>query len=128
MNHALHNRPYASFAARTAHLLLLAGLCTLLTLGTEAQARDRHTSVTTGNGQTASRDVAREKGQVSSSTVWFDGKTSSRTVDRSATGASATLTGKNGNTVNRDTTRTSTGSTTTVTGSNGQTGTIVVTH
>ena len=94
----------------------------------EAQARERHTTVTTGNGQTATRTVDRSQGDVSSSTTGPNGKTSSRSVDRSASETTASVTGPNGKTATRATTRTGTGSQTTVTGPNGQTGSVTVTH
>ena len=94
----------------------------------EAQARERHTTVTTGNGQAATRTVDRSKGDVSSSTTGPNGKTSSRDIDRSAGVTTASVTGPNGKTATRATTRTGTGSQTTVTGPNGQTGSVTVTH
>lgn len=69
-----------------------------------ALARDRQTTVTGANGKTATRDVQRSQGDVSSSTTGPNGKTSSRQVDRSAAGTTATMTGPNGKTVQRSTT------------------------
>ena len=69
-----------------------------------AMARERQTSVTGANGKTATHDVHRSQGDVSSSTTGPNGKTSSRQVDRSASGATATMTGPNGKTVQRATT------------------------
>lgn len=115
--------------SRSAGLLLLVGsLCAVLTFNGEAQARERHSSITGANGKTATRDILREKGDVSSTTTGPNGKTSSRVVDRSASGTSATVSGFNGNTATRETTRTDSGSTTTVTGSGGKSGTVVITH
>ena len=68
-----------------------------------ASARERHTSVTGAQGKTATRDVNRSQGDVSSSSTGPNGKTSSREVDRSASGTSATITGPNGKTVQRKT-------------------------
>lgn len=85
-------------------LLTLIALASALSLGS-AQARDRQTTVTGPNGQTATRDVSREQGQVNSSTTGPNGKTSSRSVARSASGATATATGPNGKTATRTTTR-----------------------
>lgn len=114
--------------ARSTVLLLIGGLCTVLTLSGEVHARERHVSVTGANGQTATHDIMREKGDVSTTTTGPNGKTSSRVVDRSASGTSATMTGFNGKTASRETTRTDSGSTTTVTGPEGKSGTVVVTH
>lgn len=94
----------------------------------EAQARERQTTVTTGNGQAATRTVDRSQGDVSSSTTGPNGKTSSRSVARSDSATTASVTGPNGKTATRATTRTGTGSQTTVTGPNGQTGSVTVTH
>lgn len=66
-----------------------------------AQARERHTTVAGPNGQTATRDVSRAQGDVSSSTTGPNGKSASRQVDRSATGTEATVTGPNGQTATR---------------------------
>jgi hypothetical protein len=108
--------------------LLITGLCSALLLSGEANARQRQTTATTGNGQTATRDVTRQDGDVSSTTTGPNGKTSNRTVDRSATETTATTTGPNGKAANRKTTRSKTGSTTNVTGPGGKTGSAVVTH
>jgi cytoskeletal protein RodZ len=117
----------------------------------EAQARDRSSTVTGAQGQSATRAVSRSQGQVSSSTTGPKGKTSSRVLSRTAEGSTATLTGPNGKTATRTSTRsadggsttvtgpqggvsmrsterTETGSTTTVTGPQGRTGTIAVTR
>ncbi len=85
---------------KTLALLALSGL-----LAGAAQAAERHTSVTGPNGKTATRDVVRQDGDVSSSTTGPNGKTSSRVVDRSASGANATVTGPNGKVIKRTTTR-----------------------
>jgi hypothetical protein len=119
----------AARASLSRHAVLLIGsVCAVLAFSGEAQARERHSTMTGANGQTATRDILRNKGDVSSTTTGPNGKTSSRLVDRSATGTSATVTGFNGNTATRETTRTDSGSTTTVTGSEGKSGTVVVTH
>lgn len=93
-----------------------------------AEARERHTGVTGPNGQTATRDVSRVQGDVSSITTGPNGKSASRQVDRSATGTSAMVTGPNGQSASRSTTRSATGSQTTVTGPDGGTGTVSVQH
>jgi len=115
-------------SALLAVIISLASAGALLGVSGEAQARQRATTVTGGNGQTATRSVNRSEGDVSSSTTGPNGKTASRVVDRSATGTTATKTGPNGKTATRATTRTDTGSQTTVTGPNGQTGSVAVTH
>jgi hypothetical protein len=92
-----------------------------------AHARDRSATATGPAGNTATRNVSRANGDVTSSTTTSGGKTASRTVDRSGEGkVDATLTGPNGNTATRSTTRSETGSNTTVTGPNGQSGSVVV--
>lgn len=68
-----------------------------------AQARERHTTITGANGQTATRHVQRSKGDVHSSTTLPNGKTASRSVERSASGTTATVTGPNGRTATRTT-------------------------
>jgi hypothetical protein len=93
-----------------------------------AEARERHTTVTGSNGKTASRDVARSGGDVSSSTTGPNGKTSSRQVDRSIGGTQVTVTGRNGQSATRSTTQTDTGSSTTVTTSGGKSATVDVTR
>jgi hypothetical protein len=111
---------YASCIALTA---LTAALLTV----PPAAARDRQTTVSGPNGHSATRDVSRARGDVSSSTTAGNGNTvGSRNVDRSAGAASGTVTGPNGGTSTRDTTRTPNGSTTNVTGPNGQTGSVTV--
>lgn len=113
---------------RSAGLILVGSLCAVLACSGAAQARERHSTITGANGQTATRDILRSKGDVSSSTTGPNGKTSSRVVDRTASGTNATVTGFNGNTATRETTRTDSGSTTTVTGSGGKSGTVVITR
>jgi hypothetical protein len=83
----------------------LATAGTLLAVGGEAQARERHSTITGANGKAAQRNVTRQQGDVSSSTTGPNGKTASRNVDRSASGATATVTGPNGQTATRVTTR-----------------------
>jgi hypothetical protein len=93
--------------------IVTAALCSAFAaLPAQAQARERHTTVTGANGKTATRDAARHNGDVQSSTTGPNGKTSSRSVDRSASGTVATVTGPNGKTGTRTTTRTVTGATT----------------
>jgi hypothetical protein len=85
--------------------LTIASGVALATVGIDAQARERTTTVTGAKGKTAQRHVERSRGDVSSSTTGPNGKTSSRTVDRSAEGTTATVTGPNGQTATRTTTR-----------------------
>lgn len=113
---------------RSVSLLAMGGLCAFLALAGQAEARGHSTSVNGPGGQTASREVLRQNGDVSSTTTGPNGKTSSRVVDRSAGGTTSTMTGFNGKTASRQTTRTESGSTTTVTGPEGQSGTVTVTH
>ena len=89
-----------SFLIRTG---TLAVVLSALLVTQAASARERHTSVTGAQGKTATRDVSRSQGDVSSSSTGPNGKTSSREVDRSASGTSATITGPNGKTVQRKT-------------------------
>ena len=84
----------------------LAAVLSALLVTQAASARERHTSITGAQGKTATREVSRSQGDVSSSTTGPNGKTASREVDRSASGTSATLTGPNGKTVQRETTHT----------------------
>lgn len=112
-------------ATRALSAALLAAL-SLTFAAQQAQARERHTTVTGAYGHSASRDVTRARGDVQSSTTGPRGRTASRNVDRSATGTESTITGPNGGTTTRSTTRTDTGSSTTVTGPQGQSGTVTV--
>lgn len=105
----------------TALLVAVAGTVALLATSSDAQARERKATVTGANGKTATRQVVRQRGDVSSSTTGPTGKTSSRSVDRHAGGAQATLTGPNGQTATRSTTRGDGSSSSTVTGPRGQT-------
>lgn len=99
-----------------------AALVATAALGTPAQARERHTTITGANGQTATRQVQRAGGDVQSSTTGPNGKTSSRTVDRNADGStSATVTGPNGKTMTRNATHGGGQANSTVTGPNGRT-------
>jgi hypothetical protein len=102
--------------------------CVVLTLASPTYAATREAVATGPNGKTATRDISRQKGAVSSSTTGPNGKTASRNVDRSATSTTATMSGPNGKTANRSTNRTSNGSQTTVTGPNGQSGSASVTR
>jgi hypothetical protein len=104
------------------------GACALLTLAQPVDARERQGTVTGPNGNTATRDVSRMQGDVSSTTTGPNGRSASREVDRSSTGTTATVTGPRGKSGSRNTTRTGTGSDTTVTGPNGQTGAVTVTR
>ena len=85
-------------------LALMAALTGLAALPDPTQARERQTSVTGSGGKTATRNVARQGGDVNSSTTLPSGKTTSRSVDRSAGGTTATVTGPIGQTVTRSTT------------------------
>jgi hypothetical protein len=109
-------------------LIAAVSTCLVLALAAPAQARERRGSVTGPNGQTATRDVSRTQGDVSSSTTGPKGQSASRDVNRTSTGITATVTGPRGKSGSRNTTRTGTGSDTTVTGPNGQTGAVTVTR
>ena len=97
-------------------------------LSPPAEARSRGVTITGANGHSASRQVTRQGGNVSSSTTFGNGETMSRTVSRSGTGTTATVTGPNGQSATRSTTFTGNGSNTTLTGPNGQTGSITTTR
>ena len=87
--------------------LALAPVLTCLLLGMTcdlALARTRQTTVTGPQGQTASRSINRERGQVSSTTTLPNGQTASRQVSRQDGQANATVSGPNGQTFNRTTT------------------------
>lgn len=118
------NRSLSTFLPALALTLGLAATQALL--AEPAQARERTATATGPNGKSATRQVSREQGQVSSSTTTSGGKTASRQVERTEGGTSATATGPNGKTATRETVRTDTGSTTTVTGPNGQQATVAV--
>lgn len=94
----------------------------------QAQARERHTTVSGSNGHSATRHVSRNQGDVSSSTTGANGKTMSRTVDRSPEGTQATRTGPNGESISRSTNKTDTGSSTTLSTSTGKSATVDVTR
>jgi len=107
----------------------LAALCLAALAGQPALARDRQATLTGPQGHSATRDVSRTQGDVSSSTTGTNGKTlASRNVDRSASSTTGSVTGPQGKNATRQTTRTEGGSNTTVTGPNGQTGGVVVTR
>ncbi len=109
--------------------ITLAALCLTALAAQPALARDRQATVTGTNGQSATRNVARVQGDVSSSTTGAQGQTlASRNVDRSAGSTTSSATGPQGNSATRETTRTETGSSTTVTGPNGQTGSVAITR
>ena len=109
--------------------ITLAALCLAVFAAQPALARERQATVTGANGKSATRDVSRVQGDVSSSTTSAQGKTlAARKVDRSASSSTGSVTGPQGKSATRETTRTETGSNTTVTGSNGQTGTVAVTR
>jgi hypothetical protein len=125
---AHHTTPASAGWTKIGALIATVSTCAVLALATPAQARERQGSVTGPNGQTATRDVSRMQGDVSSTTTGPKGQSASREVDRSSTGTTATVTGPRGKSGSRNTTRTGTGSNTTVTGPNGQTGAVTVTR
>jgi hypothetical protein len=116
----------SAIAYRHTVLIALATACTLGAWSGEATARTRQSTVTGAGGQSATRNVLRQHGDVSSSTTGSNGKTSSRVVDRSVNGATATVVGPNGKTASRVTTRVSTGSQSTLTRPDGQTRSVSV--
>jgi hypothetical protein len=89
--------------SRAALSLSLAAALLAAPLG--ASARERHTTLTGPQGQSATRDVTRSHGDVSSTTTGPNGRSSSRVVERSAGGTTATVTGPTGKTWQRQTTR-----------------------
>jgi hypothetical protein len=91
---------------------------------TAAEARLRSSTFTGPHGQTATRNVSRQQGDVNSSTTGPNGRTASRSVDRSPGSTQATVTGPNGQTATRSTSYGDGSSTSTVTGPNGQSGTV----
>jgi hypothetical protein len=96
----------ASFVSMS---LKAVSLGVVLLLGAQApdvMARERMTQVTGAGGKTATRQVQRSGGDVSSTATGPNGKTASRTVDRSAGGTTATVTGPNGQSATRTTTTT----------------------
>lgn len=99
----LFSRPQRGHSFALAALAAAVIGCALAAL--PVQARERHTTVSGANSKTATRDVSRQAGDVSSSTTGPNGKTASRSVDRSSTGTSATVTGPNGQSATRTTTR-----------------------
>jgi hypothetical protein len=110
-------------------LTVLTAFCLITLAAQPALARDRQSHVTGPQGHSATRDVSRVQGDVSSSTTGANGKTlAARNVDRSASGTTGSVTGPQGKSASRQTTRTDTGSSTTVTGPSGQTGTVTVTR
>lgn len=122
----LFSRPQSGHSFALAALAAAVIGCALAAL--PVQARERHTTVSGANGRTATRDVSRQGGGVSSSTTDPNGQTASRSVDRSSTGTSATVTGPNGQTATRNVARSATGATGTVTGPNGQSATRTTTR
>lgn len=86
-------------------LVLCAALMSLATWPTAASARERTSSVTGPNGQTATRSVSRAQGDVSSTTTGPNGGASTRSVERSAGSTKVIVTGPNGKTASRTTTR-----------------------
>ncbi len=82
-----------------------AALLALAALSAPALARDRHSTITGPKGKTATHDVSRARGDVSSSSTRPNGKTTSRVVNREKGQTTAVSTGPNGQTVTRETTR-----------------------
>jgi hypothetical protein len=103
------------------------GAAALLALPGALQARERQTTVTGADGQTATRNVVREHADVASTTTGPKA-TRSRVVDRSRGGAEATVTGRNGGTVTRSTVRAAGSTSHTITGPQGQTRGVAVTR
>lgn len=107
----------------------LAAVCLAIFAAQPALARERQGSVTGPQGKTATHDVSRAQGNVSSSTTNAQGKTlASRGVERNAGSTQGTVTGPQGQSTTRETTRNADGADTTVTGPKGQTGTVSVTR
>jgi hypothetical protein len=118
---------HRSPAMMTSRFALIAtALATTLTLlaTPAAEARERQKTVTGNNGKTATRDVSRQRGDVSSTATGPNGGSSSRSVERSADGTEATVTGPKGKTLTRKRTKTDDGSSTTVSGSGGKSATV----
>ena len=118
--HKFHSQPVLS--AIGAVLMALAASTAIVT--TPAQARERQTHISGANGNSATRNVQRAGGDVSSSSTGVNGKTRSRNVDRGAAGTQATVVGPNGKATTRSTAALGQGdSATTLTGPDGQTAT-----
>jgi hypothetical protein len=98
-------------------LLAVMAITTVLgaALTPAAEARTRQTTVTGAQGKSASRQVTRDHGDVSSSTTGPNGKSTSRVVDRSPGQTTATVTGPNGQSATRTTKRSRTSTATTST-------------
>jgi predicted porin len=107
----------------TLRLLAVAASAVLLAAlaAQPAVARDRTVTVTGANGQTAERQVSREKGQVSSSTTGPKGQSVSREVARGGGQLESTVTGSNGRQWQRVVDRDATGREATRTAPNGRT-------
>jgi hypothetical protein len=87
-------------------IALAAAAAVLLAASGPAEAgRQRLSTVTGPHGKTATRTVARDHGDVQSSTTGPNGRASSRVVDRSPGQTTATVTGPNGQSATRTTTR-----------------------
>ena len=115
--------------ASSIRFLSLATMCAAVLASQPALARDRQATVSNANGQSATRDVNRLRGDVATSTTTANGKVlGTRTVDRNADGTTATATGPKGGAVTRESVPTDTGSSTTVTGPKGQSGSVQVTR
>ena len=101
----MHTAPFQPRHPRLSRFLVCATVLALAGGAGVATARDRSSSVTGPNGQTATRLVSRAQGDVSSTTTGPNGQTATRSVDRSAAGTQAELVLPNGRTVVRQTTR-----------------------
>jgi hypothetical protein len=100
------------FSMKTSHLHASLLAVSLAMLCGPTPARERQTTTTGAQGKTATRNVNRSQGDVSSTTTGPNGKTSSRVVDRQKGQTTATVTGPNGETSTRQTTYDSTRQTT----------------
>jgi hypothetical protein len=100
----VQNTPPRTASALLALMLALGGGTGLLTLSHEAEARQRSATFTGPNGQSASRNVSRSQGNVSSTTTGPNGQSASRNVSRTASGTEATVTGPNGQSATRSVT------------------------
>jgi hypothetical protein len=89
-----------------------------------AHARTRSAIFTGSGGQTASRVVNRQQGDVSASTTGPRGRVMSRQVEREPGRTQSTVTGPNGQTATRNKTYSDGSSTSTVTGPTGETATV----
>jgi len=89
----------------TASRLARTVLATLSLVAAAAQAGTHQSTVTAGNGATATRTVQRSGGQVVDTTTGPQGNSRVRSVQRGAGATSVTTTGAKGATSSRATTR-----------------------